>query len=116
MKETGRSGTISYILLCVIVIIAALFSVKDCLFILQGGFREGFWEYLILFFVVDILFIICALLYLIKKKWKPLLYTVALALLLHYPFDFYMNMPIALFAISIIELVVLVIFRKQFIY
>lgn len=116
IKEPHPLSIISYVVLLMIVGVAALFSVKDCLFILRGGFREGLWEYLILFAVLDFVFIVLLLPYLFQKKWTPLLFAVGLGIVMNLSVSFSNSMPVALFVISVAELAVIIVFRKKLLY
>ena len=109
-QEVPAAGYITFLLLVITTSAMALFFASDAF---DGSYHDG-WRYFLPLVVFDLIFTLVAIVYLFRKKWWQVGYTVLLALPMNNIVS-YVQIAMAGFITGCTLLLVLLIFRKHFI-
>lgn len=109
-QEVPAAGYITFLLLVITTSAMTLFFAGDAF---DGSYHDG-WRYFLPLVAFDLAFTVIALVYLFRKKWWQVGYTVLLALPMN-TIGSYVEIAIAGFITCCTLLVVIIAFRKKLI-
>ena len=94
---------------------AVLFYLQDSISTHWGSIYTDGWRYLPVLAMIDVLFPIALLLYVVTQQWKPAIYTIVLGCMMNLPVGFRYNLGVSGFIVSVIILCLLIVSRKKFV-
>ena len=109
------TGKIAFVIMMVCVTAAALFYFNGCIISQWGTVYTDGWRYLPVLAIINVLFTVALLLYIVKLKWRPALFTLMLGIVMNLPAGI-MPIEVSGLVICLIVLILLISFRKNFIY